>query len=161
MSNNLIYSSNPNKKAAFITEEGSFINLQENKVNIIGYADREVTHCDFYSFLIRHNLVKASNPSNICNELGLIRVNDGTYIYISEEAFIELPKKEPNKDQYDALLKWLDYLMLNSKKECVFVGFSSRGKSFPFVNKTHSEGLLPEQLINEIKKLYNKEEQEK
>ena len=144
MNNNLVYSSEPAKRASFITEDGKFINLNENKFNLIGYASREPTHSDLH-----------------IDKTNMIKLNDGTYLYISEEAYIELPKKEPNKDQYNALLKWLDYLMLNSKKECVFVGFSSRGKSFPFVNKTHSEGLLPEQLINEIKKLYNKEEQEK
>ena len=144
MNNNLVYSSVPSKRASFITEDGKFINLNENKFNLIGYASREPTHSDLH-----------------IDKTNMIKLNDGTYLYISEEAYIELPKKEPNKDQYNALLKWLDYLMLNSKKECVFVGFSSRGKSFPFVNKTHSEGLLPEQLINEIKKLYNKEEQEK
>lgn len=144
MNNNLVCSSEPAKRASFITEEGKFINLNENKFNLIGYASREPTHSDLH-----------------IDKTNMIKLNDGTYLYISEEAYIELPKKEPNKDQYNALLKWLDYLMLSSKKECIFVGFSSRGKSFPFVNKTHSEGLLPEQLINEIKKLYNKEEQEK
>ena len=144
MNNNIVYSSEPAAKASFITEDGKFINLQENKVQLIGYASHEPTHSDLH-----------------IDKTNMIKLNDGTYLYISEEAYIELPKKEPNKDQYDALLKWLDYLMLNSKKERIFVGFSSRGKSFPFVNKTHSEGLLPEQLIKEIKKLYNKEEQEK
>lgn len=137
MLNDIVYSSEPAKRASFITEDGKFINLNENKFSLIGYASREPTHSDLY-----------------IDKTNMIKLNDGTYLYISEEAYIELPKKEPNKDQYDALLKWLDYLMLNSRKECVFVGFSSRGKSFPFVNKTHSEGLLPEQLIKEIRRMY-------
>lgn len=137
MNNNLIYSSEPSRKASFIAENGKFINLNENKFSLIGYASREPTHSDLH-----------------IDKTNMIRLNDGTYLYISEEAYIELPKKEPNKDQYNALLKWLDYLMLNSKKERIFVGFSSRGKSFPFVNRTHSEGLLPEDLLKEVRRMY-------
>ena len=137
MNNNIVYSSKPAKRASFITEDGKFINLQENKVQLIGYASHEPTHSDLH-----------------IDKTNMIKLNDGTYLYISEEAYIELPKKEPNKDQYSALLKWLDYLCLNSKKECIFVGFSSRGKSFPFVNKTHSEGLLPEDLVKEVRRMY-------
>lgn len=137
MNNNIVYSSEPAKRASFITEDGKFINLQENKVQLIGYASHEPTHSDLH-----------------IDKTNMIKLNDGTYLYISEEAYIELPKKEPNKDQYNALLKWLDYLMLNSKKECIFVGFSSRGKSFPFVNRAHSEGLLPEDLLKEVRRMY-------
>lgn len=137
MNNNLIYSSEPSRKASFIAENGKFINLNENKFNLIGYASREPTHSDLH-----------------IDKTNMIRLNDGTYLYISEEAYIELPKKEPNKDQYNALLKWFDFLMLNSKKKYVYIGFSSRGEKFEFINKVNKQGLLPEELVKEVKKLY-------
>ena len=140
MNNNLVYSSNPAKKASFITKEGKFINLVENKFTLVGYEDREPTHVCAYPFLK--------------DEDNLIRLNDGTYLYISEEAYVDLPKQEPTKEQYDALLKWFDFLMLNSKKEYVYLGFSTRGKKFKNINRVNKEGLLPEELINEVKKLY-------
>lgn len=145
MNNNLIYSNEPCKRASYITEEGKFINLRENKINLIGYCSREPIHAD---------LPKLFNSKTRGNT---IRVNDGTYLYISEEAYIDLSEKEPTKEQYDALLKWLDFLMLNSKKKYLYIGIgSTRGKMFEFVNKTHQDGLLPEDIVKEIKKLYNK-----
>ena len=137
MNNNLVYSSEPSRKASFIAENGKFINLNENKFSLIGYASREPTHSDLH-----------------IDKTNMIRLNDGTYLYISEEAYIELPKKEPNKRQYQALLKWFDFLMLNSKKKYVYIGFSSRGEKFEFINKVNKQGLLPEELLKEVKKLY-------
>lgn len=137
MNNNLIYSSEPSRRASFIAESGKFINLNENKFSLIGYASREPTHSDLH-----------------IDKTNMIRLNDGTYLYISEEAYIELPKKEPNKDQYNALLKWFDFLMLNSKKDFIYIGFTTRGNKFRFINKTHSEGLLPEELIKEVRRMY-------
>lgn len=137
MNNNLVYSSNPAKRASFITEDGKFINLNENRFALIGYAGREPIHSDLH-----------------IDKTNMIKLNDGTYLYLSEEAYVELPKKEPTKEQYNALLKWFDFLMLNSKKEFVYLGFSARGKKFKFINRVNKEGLLPEELINEVKKLY-------
>ena len=153
MLNNIVYSDSPTRKAGFITEDGQFINLQENKLQLIGYASKDVIHSDFANYLRKQGI----NP----DELNLIRFNDGSYIYINEEAFIELGSKEPNKKQYEAILKWFDFLMLNSKKKYVCIGIKCRSERFEFINRINKEGLLPEQLIKEIKKLYNKEEQEK
>lgn len=137
MLNNIIYSPNPNKKASYITEDGRFINLSENKFNLIGYADREPVHSDMP--------IDANTT---------IRLNDGTYLYIAEEAYVELPINEPNKRQYQALLKWFDFLMLNSKKRYVCIGINCRSERFEFINKVNKQGLLPEDLIKEVKKLY-------
>lgn len=138
MNNNLVYSSEPAKRASFITEDGKFINLNENKFNLIGYASREPTHSDLH-----------------IDKTNMIKLNDGTYLYISEEAYVELPCQEITEAQYDALLKWFDFLMLNSKKKYVYIGFSSRGEKFEFINKVNEQGLLPEELLKEVKKLYN------
>ena len=82
MHNNIVYSDNPSRKASFITNDGKFINLQENKEQLIGYASREVIHSDFIKYL--HNQEKTTQSLN------LIRINDGSYIYINEEVYIEL-----------------------------------------------------------------------
>lgn len=146
MLNNIIYSDSPTRKAGFITENGKFINLQENKVQLIGYASKDVIHSAFADYLKKQGI----NPS----ELNLIRFNDGAYIYVNEEAYIELCKKEPNKKQYEAILKWFDFLSLNSKKKYVCIGINCRSERFEFINCANKEGLLPEQLIEEIKKMY-------
>ena len=146
MLNNIVYSDSPTRKAGFITEDGQFINLQENKLQLIGYASKDVIHSDFANYLRKQGV----NP----DELNLIRFNDGSYIYINEEAFIELGNKEPNKKQYEAILKWFDFLMLNSKKRYVCVGINCRGERFEFVNCVNREGLLPEDLVKEVRRMY-------
>lgn len=146
MLNNIIYSDSPTRKAGFITEDGKFINLQENKVQLIGYASKDVIHSDFANYLRKQGI----NP----DELNLIRFNDGSYIYINEEAFIELNDNEPNKEQYEAILKWFDFLMLNSKKKYVCIGINRRGERFEFVNRVNREGLLPEDLVKEVRRMY-------
>ena len=148
MHNNIVYSDNPSRKASFITNDGKFINLQENKEQLIGYASREVIHSDFIKYL--HNQEKTTQSLN------LIRINDGSYIYINEEVYIELNEQEPNQAQYDAILKWLDFLSLNSKKNYLCIGIHNRSNRLEFLNKTHPDGLLPEDIIKEIKRYYIK-----
>ena len=148
MLNNIKYSDIPTRKAGFITNDGKFINLQENKIQLIGYGSKDVIHSDFANYMHKQGLK--------LNELNLIRFNDGSYIYINEEAYIELNKEEPNKKQYEAILKWFDFLSLNSKKKYVCISIDCNSEKYEFVNKTCSEGLLPEQLINEIKKMYRR-----
>lgn len=137
--NNLILSDLPCKKSLFIDLNGKFINLQQNKLMLAGYG-REATHTDFYNFLKYHGIQGTD----------LIRANDGTYLYISEEAYIDLPQKELNSKQYEAILKWLDMLSLTSNKKYVRIGF----KKYEFFGKKNPDGLLPEQIIKEIKKIY-------
>ena len=111
MLNNIVYSDSPTRKAGFITEDGKFINLQENKVQLIGYTSKDVIHSDFANYLRKQGI----NP----DELNLIRFNDGAYIYINEEAFIELGNKEPNKAQYEAIRKaWV--FQLDIEKRIIF-----------------------------------------
>ena len=86
----------------------------------------------------------------------MIRINDGSYIYISEEAYILLNEEEPNQEQYTAILKWLDFLSLNSKKNYICIGIHNRSNRLEFLNKTHPDGLLPEDIIKEIKRYYIK-----
>ena len=140
----LSLSKEPRRKAAYIVEDGSFINLEENKVVLVGYSSREPTHTDF-SHLMQKNGIK---------DKSIIRVNDGTYLYILEEAYVTLKDIEPTKEQYGALLKWFDFLMLNSKKKYVCIGINSKGSRFEFINRENKGGLLPEQLIDEIKGMY-------
>ena len=147
MSNNLIYSQEPSKRAAFITSDGKFINLQENSLLLIGYSSRDVYHNDLLNYLKYHNI----------EEKDLIRINDGTYLYINEEAYVEL-KKEPTKEQYEALLKWLDFLSINSKKKYVYVGNRSQDCRYEMLNKVNLEGILPEDIIKDIKRKYTCEE---
>lgn len=147
MLNNIIYSDSPSKKASYITEDGKFINLQENKIELIGYQSREVTHTDYVYYL--HNQGKR------IRDLNIIRINDGAYIYINEEAYIELPQKEITTAQYNALLVWLDFLSLNSNKTYVAVGIGRGGTRYPFLGKKNPDGMLPEDIIKEIKRIYN------
>ena len=56
MSNNLIYSQEPSKRAAFITSDGKFINLQENSLLLIGYSSRDVYHSDLLNYLTYNNI---------------------------------------------------------------------------------------------------------
>ena len=146
MHNNLIYSNEPCRHASFITSKGSFINLQENRVELVGYCGKDVTHSDLLTYLKRNDI----------NEKDLIRINDGSYIYISEEAYILLNEEEPNQEQYTAILKWLDFLSLNSKKNYICIGIHNRSNRLEFLNKTHPDGLLPEDIIKEIKRYYIK-----
>ena len=146
MNNNIVYSDYPTRKAGFITSDGKFINLQENKVQLIGYASKDVIHSDFANYLRKQGI----SP----DEFNLIRFNDGSYIYINEEAFIELTENEPTKEQYDAILKWFDFISLNSTKRYVCIGIHNKGNRYEFVNKVNKEGLLPEDLVKEVKKLY-------
>lgn len=140
--NKLILSKEPKRKAAFITEDGSFINLEDNKVTLIGYSSREVVHPDFINYL--------NNEHVDVNTLNLIRVNDGTYLYINEEAYIELNKKEPTPKQYEALLKYLDFLMLTSKKKYLVININNTILKYEFINKSNKNGLLPEDIIKQI-----------
>lgn len=146
MNNNLVYSDNPSRKSAFITNDGKFVNLQENKVQILGYSGKEVTHSAFIIYLHKQGIK--------VKDLNLIRVNDGAYVYVAEEAYISLPEQEPNKAQYNAILKWLDFLSLHSKKNYLCIGINSRADRFEFLNVTHPNGMLPEEIIKEIKRLY-------
>lgn len=140
-----LLSKEPQRKAAYIVEDGSFINLEENKVLLIGYGSREPTHNDFIRFLKRNNIEDKS----------IIRVNDGGYLYIVEDAYVTLKGKEPTKEQYAALLKWFDFLMLNSKKKYVYIGINAKAQNYEFINKVNKDGLLPEELIGAIRRLYN------
>ena len=137
--NSLTLSDLPGKKSVFINSDGKFINLCQNNVLLAGYG-KEATHTDLYKYLKYHGI----------EEKDLIRANDGTYLYINEEAYIDLPKQEPNKKQYEAILKWFDMLSLNSHKKYVRIGL----KKYEFLNKSNPNGLLLEELIKEIKKMY-------
>lgn len=132
-------SDTPDKKSIFIDQNGKFINLQQNRVMLAGYG-KEATHQDLYNYL-RYRGIKEEN---------LIRANDGTYLYITEEAYIDLPEKELNSKQYEAILKWLDMLSLTSNKKYVRIGF----EKYEFFSKSNPNGLLPEDLIKAIKKNY-------
>ena len=146
MNNSIIYSDVPRRKSGFITNEGKFVNLQENKFQLIGYANREVIHSDFTNYLHKQGLKAHS--------LNLIRINDGAYVYLNEEAYIELNEQLPNQEQYIAILKWLDFLSLNSKKNYICIGIHNRSNRLEFLNKTHPNGLLPEEIIKYIRKCY-------
>lgn len=135
----LILSDLPCNKSLFIDSDGKFINLCQNNVLLAGYG-KEATHTDLYKYLKYHGI----------EEKDLIRANDGTYLYISEEAYIDLPEKELNSKQYGAILKWLDMLSLTSNKKYVRIGF----EKYEFFSKSNPNGLLPEDLIKEIKKIY-------
>ena len=143
----LIISNEPKGKSSFILRDGSFINLQENRVNIIGYASKEVYHCEFINYL--HN-----KGIDDVNSLNMIQVNDGTYLYHNEEAYIRLNVVKPTIEQYDALLKWLDKMTLTSKKKYILVETKDKIIRYEFLNKVNKEGILPEDIIKEIKKLY-------
>lgn len=137
--NSLTLSDLPGKKSVFINSDGKFINLCQNNVLLAGYG-KEATHQDLYNYL-RYRGIKEEN---------LIRANDGTYLYITEEAYIDLPEKELNSKQYEAILKWLDMLSLTSNKKYVRIGF----EKYEFFSKSNPNGLLPEDLIKAIKKNY-------
>ena len=144
MNNNIVYSLEPNKKAAFITKNGHFINLQENALLLCGYGVKDICHSSLLKYLERNKIY----------EPDMIRINDGTFTYINEEAYIEI-HKEPTKEQYGAILKWLDFLSLHSKKKYLYVGEKNIDCRYELMNKTNPLGIEPERIIKEIKRLYN------
>lgn len=141
--NNLVLSQNPSKRASFITTKGEFINLEENRFLLIGYGSKDVFHSDLTNYL------RKIGQSNV--EERYIRLNDGTYITFNERAYIGLPKREPTKAQYTALLKWLDFISLHSKKRYLYVG----ANQYEFANRNNPDGTLPEDIIRDIKKNYS------
>ena len=148
MNNNVAYSDYPSRKSSYITEDGKFINLQENKAELIGYQSREVTHTDYVHYL--HNQGKRIKDFN------LIKVNDGTYIYINEHAYINISSKSLNAKQINALQIWLDHVLFETKQKYVFVYIPILQYSQEFkINRDGHDGMLPEDIIKEIKKLYN------
>lgn len=142
----IVLSNSPSKKASYITSDGQFINLQDNRIPIIGYSSKEVTHFDFGGFL---KLKKINKPNN------LIRLNSADAIYLCEHVYIELSKKEPTKAQYEALLKWLDFIYIIGKKKMIEININRHNhKIYEFASSNNENGLLPEDIIKEIKKLY-------
>ena len=141
-------------------ENGSFLNMCENKQAMMLYGKRDITHEDLMHFLIVTDSTKELlHVSQWCNKSKAIRINDGTFLYINEDAYIDLNDNEPTKEQYDSILKWLDFLMNNSIKKYILITYKSTHKKFEFINKVNKDGLLPEQIIKEIKKIYREQQQ--
>lgn len=151
---NIVFSNKPNRKAAFIMNDGSFLNLDENKRHITGIISRDVIHSDLSLYLWSKDIANKKDDYFLVRHHNAIRINDGTSQNICEEPLVTLPK-ELNTIQYDSMLKWLDYLFFETNKPRVHIGIIDKDnlKTFYFLRKDN-DGYLPEDIIKEIKHLY-------
>lgn len=135
---NLIYSDNPTKGSSYITLDGKFLNLNENKEKIIGFLPREITHKDL-----------------MINDL--IKVNDGKYLYIYENAYIEINKEIISPKEKEGLIKYLDYLYETSNKKNLYLFVNSKVKVLDLLSKKNPNGFSADDIIKEIYKLLKKQ----
>ena len=149
----IVFSNKPSRKAAFIMNDGSFLNLDENKRQITGIISRDVIHSDLSLYLWSKDIANKKDDYFLVRHHNAIRINDGTSQNICEEPLVTLPK-ELNMIQCDSMLKWLDHLFFETNKTRVHIGIVGTNvlKTFDFARKD-SNGLLPEDIIKEIKHL--------
>lgn len=151
LNNGVVLSKEPQKKADFILKDGSFVNLQKNR-NVISYFDKiDVVHKDLVDFLCYKKEYDSNDTMRFKEEFGLIRLNDGNFERYHEQCIIDLPMVEPTKEQYDSLLKWIDFVSLQPNKNHIYVNI----KQYELANKDNPDGVLPEDIIKDIKKYYN------
>ena len=147
----IVFTNIPQKNASFIMSDGSFLSLHENRYLVSRGFNKEATHNDFCLFLMKRGLLTTRDQDNFLDTCNAIRLNTGDYVYNHEQTFIDLPLKPLSNEQYKSLLLWLDYVCFELKKDVLFLGSNHQHK-----NKTIylSNGLMPEEIIKEIKKIY-------
>ena len=137
---------------SYILPNGEVLKLQEKGFH---------THYEYEGYLAKKNelhLIKFYKR-HLTNLKGWIRTNDGTNM--KGEHIIELPIKPITEDQYKSLIEFLDY-MFYSNKEFIEVGIeeNSRGINFSsnaiFFKHYDFKDYLPDDIIKEIRQLYNK-----
>ena len=141
--------------------DGHFLDLFASKDIVIApeRADKRfVTHPQFVDYLVRVGLLDRRYEKPLLDTDNAIAINDGTN-YIKEAAYICLPPIQPTSPQYEALLNWLTYVMTISPT----VQIETKGKVliqiYAFVSANNENGFTPEEIIKDIKRMYNQEEE--
>ena len=139
----ITYSTEPTSYGGYILTDGRFINFKEQQIGTIDF----VTHFTFDFHELHNNrercLVECDNA---------IAFNDAVVkrdLLKQERAYIQLPAREPTKEQYESLLKWLYHTLYVSETIDIH-GRGFRLVSFQFISKDNDEGYTPEQIIKEI-----------
>lgn len=139
------YSKSPAKNGGYILTNGNFINFSEQESSCF------VTHSYFGRVFLQSRRYKSliETDSAIAFNDAVVKMD----AFKQERAYIDIPKQEPTKEQYESLLKWLYHALCVSKTiDINGLGFVS----FEFISKDNEEGYTPEQIIKEIKKIYRR-----
>lgn len=153
------YSIDIPRKAAFITEDGLYLGMEYNQ-EIISGGKLYPNHLDFKNFLVRmHILDLCQDISSFINQSHMVRINDGTYEYADECAYIELPNQMLSISQYQTLQEWLDHLCFKLNKRYIMVEYHNNSESicYKIANKNNPDGTLPEDIIKDIQRTYKKD----
>ncbi len=158
----LVFINKVAKGASYIMQDGLFLDLFASKDIVIApeRADKRfVTHPQFVDYLVRVGLLDRRYEKPLLDSDNAIAINDGTN-YIKEAAYICLPPNPLASPQYEALLNWLTYVMTISPT----VQIETKGKIpiriYPFASVNNENGFTPEDIIKDIKRMYNQEEEE-
>ena len=157
---NLVFITNPPKGASYIMEDGKFLDLNNSADIVLSpeCGNREfVTHPMLADYLVREGLLDEMCQKPLLDTDNAIAINDGTN-YIREAAYICLPKEMPNGAQFGALLNWFTYLMTISPSVQIETKEKVPVKIYDFVSLESEYGWTPENIIKDIKRMYNQEE---
>ena len=138
-------SSEPFKGPSYILPNGKFLKIRNADINITqnGSGDRGmIIHLDVQKWLNRQNGKEVKWVDDIDLEEKCIRVNTDAL-----EHYIVLPKNRPNKNQLDALTRWIDFFFANTSEDLRLVSYYGPTTTF-------FRGSVAEDIIDEIKGYY-------
>lgn len=141
----------PQINGSFVLSNGLFLSLQENRFLLSRGFNKEATHKDFAIFMFKNGFNKSAKSDNVLGQYNAIRTNTGDYFFGNETTFIDLPENPLSAEQYNALLKWLDFVCFSLKKNVLYLGKPSQHRSIEYDLTIEDAPLF---IIKEIKKIY-------
>lgn len=152
----LTFVNEPYKNAGYVFCDGSFLSIHKNRYLLSNGFNQDAFHGDLLWFMLQNDIIK-KRDATILQDNNLVRVNTGDYVRNNEKTYIDLPEKEISSRQYKFLKEWLYFVFLDLKKANVKISLYGTDKlnTYDFVSPQNENGYTPEQIIKEIKRLYN------
>ena len=144
------FSNTYNIGASYIMQDGTFLNLEEQRP-LLNHPYRN-NHLMLDNYAFESGLVEHWRKDCMTEYYHAIKLNDGT-ILVQERAYLLLPKESPTEKQYKSLENWLYYVMtLTNEIQVTKNGIKTI--HYNFLTLKDENGYLPEDIIKDIRKLY-------
>ena len=152
----LVFSNNYVQGSSYIMNDGKYLDIKSSKQIIYpqDYQSRtKITHASFDHYLQRVELSPTKVYKYLVESDNAIALNDGTNFNVEKPYFV-LPQNKPTNAQFTSLLNWLDYITTISDLVQIEDVRNQVSQSFYF-KKPDNDGWLTDDIIKEIKKMYN------